>query len=624
MRRCRKLVGALTAVTTFGVGMQVVALPAMAAQTLYVDAVGGSDANSCTSAAEPCATIGAAVTKASPGDTIEVSAGEYPERVNVTKPLVFHGPNSLVPATGDRSPEAVVESFYSTFGDTGVRPGASQSRPVTVSGFTIDPQGDPFFFNANNKHLVNLFGSPNGVNITNNIFRGGDEFNPDCDPGTGCDDMVTEALLIQSGKANINNNSFENFTKAVQMFSNDHGAPLVFHSIDISDNTFTNFSVSGVTLWSDRGAGAPVDPMYWPGANVVGNTFHDAPGVGVNITTGDNLIANNTFSNLGSGVYLESCGWYWAPGAGTNSVIGNVFSDNGYGIQSDVFWIGFCTPENGGTVAHVTATDNQFVGNTEQGIGWTDYGDPWDDNGGSNPTPYDIDATCNWWNDLAGPNHSGDGVSVGVDATPWLSSPNGECTDKPAVVSGTVTGVDGNPVAGVAVRIFDEGGVRAAWTTTDGSGHYVLPAVYEGNYKVRFISGDAAYGTTWNDGASTMATAPWVEAVAGTTTVDVALRQVVTLSGTVTDVDTHDGLATGRVVLRAPSTLSPNLAASFTDASGHYAIVGVPAGTYSAFSKADGYRTQWYDGSENAAGASTLDLTTAGVHNVDFKLTARP
>jgi len=51
----------------------------------------GNDANDCQSAATACRTVGGAMGKAASGDTIQIAAGTYTERITVTKSLVLQG-----------------------------------------------------------------------------------------------------------------------------------------------------------------------------------------------------------------------------------------------------------------------------------------------------------------------------------------------------------------------------------------------------------------------------------------------------------------------------------------------------------------------------------------------------
>src|SRR5207244_1242859 len=71
----------------------VLILPATAqAWSTWFVAKGGSNANTCSDSSHPCLTVGAAVTKGSTGDTIDIGAGTFNESVNAAgKVLTFNG-----------------------------------------------------------------------------------------------------------------------------------------------------------------------------------------------------------------------------------------------------------------------------------------------------------------------------------------------------------------------------------------------------------------------------------------------------------------------------------------------------------------------------------------------------
>ena len=102
---------------------------------VYVSHGHGSDANPCTSA-QPCMTIGHAVTVAMPGATVHVDKGTYAEQVSITKKLTLVGDGAVIDATGQMSgiqPLAglgVVGYGLLVFG-----PGAAGTA---VKGFTVE------------------------------------------------------------------------------------------------------------------------------------------------------------------------------------------------------------------------------------------------------------------------------------------------------------------------------------------------------------------------------------------------------------------------------------------------------------------------------------------------------
>ncbi len=94
-RKCRPLPRhrlILVLVTT--VALLCAASPALAANTLFVDASAGSDTSNCQSQASPCQTITYAVSQAGDGDTVQIAKGTYTEAVSTGLDLSFVGAGS--------------------------------------------------------------------------------------------------------------------------------------------------------------------------------------------------------------------------------------------------------------------------------------------------------------------------------------------------------------------------------------------------------------------------------------------------------------------------------------------------------------------------------------------------
>jgi hypothetical protein len=93
--------------------------------TWYVDAVNGSDNNSCQTATAPCKTIGHAISLASSGDTINVAAGHYQESITIPFSLSILGASPHKSYLGEQNPSVVT-----------IPPHVPSSQ-VLLSGLTI-------------------------------------------------------------------------------------------------------------------------------------------------------------------------------------------------------------------------------------------------------------------------------------------------------------------------------------------------------------------------------------------------------------------------------------------------------------------------------------------------------
>jgi hypothetical protein len=71
---------------------------ARAANTWYVNGVGGSNRNDCKSSQTACRTIGAAISLAASGDSVMIAAATYPENltINVSLALIGSGPKGTI------------------------------------------------------------------------------------------------------------------------------------------------------------------------------------------------------------------------------------------------------------------------------------------------------------------------------------------------------------------------------------------------------------------------------------------------------------------------------------------------------------------------------------------------
>jgi hypothetical protein len=164
---------------------------------------------------------------------------------------------------------------------------------------------------------------------------------------------------------------------------------------------------------------------------------------------------------------------------------------------------------------------------------------------------------------------------------------------------------------------------------TDAAGFYALPSVPPGSYRIGFWGQgpSASYAPQYYEESASFFNADPVSVAAGETVtgVDVALHEGARVSGRVIDSATGSPLGGIAVCILAVGASGPERCA-YTDGSGGYQLPGLPSGSYqvvfspefSEFSKGeftlpeeDGWRTRYFSGSSDRAGATTLQLSAA-------------
>ena len=153
-----------------------------------------------------------------------------------------------------------------------------------------------------------------------------------------------------------------------------------------------------------------------------------------------------------------------------------------------------------------------------------------------------------------------------------------------ATLSGTVTGADGSPLAGVCVvvrQLASDGGLLEASTGADGT--CVVEDVPAGDHVVGYNACSeplSGFAPEWYDDQPRIDLATPVTAPAGGTVpgLDAVLEVTGAISGTVTDEDTDQPLDTVCVVAYGDET--GTFVETLTDPEGAYSLADVPAGDY--------------------------------------------
>lgn len=413
-----------------GLAMAALVVSASAA-TLCVNP-GGSQG--CTS------TIGTAVSMASPGDVIQVWPGVYKEQVSITKSLslISMSPHAVIIDAAHLSTGIWIDGMSAA-----PKPGVAN---IVISGFTIRNANFEgiLLSNASNVTLVDnqVTDNDRSLDAASSTCPGIPAFetNEGLDCGEGIHLMAADHSTLLRNEVDHNAGGI---LISDETGPNDHN--LISENF-VHDNVFD----CGITLASHAPAavtGAKLPFGVWyntisRNASVRNGTQGAGAGVGIfapfpgTTNTGNVVIDNDLRDNGATGVAMHN---HAAPpmappvNLNDNVIVGNRFSGNGPDNPGaptpgptaiNIFSMGPIT----GTVVSQNTFDNEAIdvafnapagqlnvhfNNFSTGIGV--------DNMGSGM----VDATENWWNCPAGPNHPHCATEQGssVSFWPWLTQP---------------------------------------------------------------------------------------------------------------------------------------------------------------------------------------------------------
>ncbi|HEY3912035.1 MAG TPA: right-handed parallel beta-helix repeat-containing protein [Stellaceae bacterium] len=394
-------------------------------------------------------TIGAAVSAAKAGDTINVAPGRYAEDVHITQPvaLIGAGARSTVINAKGLANGIFIDGIN---GAAKITPGSNTLTNVTVSGFTVQ--------NANFEGILAL----NAANVTlwGNLVTGNDRALqvanstcpglPDFETSEG-DDCGEGIHLIAVDHSTVVNNTAQNNAGGILL--SDETGPTnanVVQQNEARDNVFdcgitlashppapiagspspAPFGVYDNTIADNEATANGTEPpggagvgLYAPGPHnatygnvVVGNrlTNNGLPGVAIhnhapthNIILSDNVVTGNYIAGNGPDSDVPTTVPTGISLLGTTAVSGTLITLNQIEKESIDIAINNAAAQGAVVVAHL----NNLVGRNAVGV----------DNLGAGP----VDATENWWGCATGPGARGCSSVKGanVTTTPFLTRP---------------------------------------------------------------------------------------------------------------------------------------------------------------------------------------------------------
>ena len=190
-------------------------------------------------------------------------------------------------------------------------------------------------------------------------------------------------------------------------------------------------------------------------------------------------------------------------------------------------------------------------------------------------------------------------------------------------ISGVVTDLDGNPLAGASIELFvavyDPSYVPLT-TFTAANGSYSFLDVDAGEYNIRF--GHDAFASEYYDDVHDHDTPAVVTVAAGlaTTGIDASLSPLLRISGTV--IDTNGNPIEGAGIMLFDDTNDPTFIFGLTAGTivnGTYELFA-PPGTYRIRFSGPDFAAQWWDSATTLSSSSVLSLVTEDIDDIDAQL----
>ena len=390
-------------------------------------------AAACTTTLIPGNDINAAITAATPGDVICLSAGVYSPAATIAanKAITLQGPQFDV----DPRPGAGSVRVPGGPGEAVLDGGGTLATIIQITGSDVVLNG----FEVKNG-TGDLIASPSGGGIANVRIANLIVHQATVDEGMqirDCTDCVIEYNYV-----------YDTIGDGINLCCGSTGGLIQFNeandidsenaAIYIYDAEYTTIQCNLIDGTS-RNEGIKFGQKYGPdalknGGSILYNTITNTAQDGIAVYMGNTTVSGNDISYSSS----ENGAIYVTHGVANVGITYNTIHDNTF---STLKWQpGGVTVGNsdGQLAATVLVNNNNFTGNVPNGV--------------LNLAPDQLNAENNWWGDASGPGPagpgSGDGVAGSVDYDPWLTQPVA-IPGGPCVPPGSITVVkETNPDGG--------------------------------------------------------------------------------------------------------------------------------------------------------------------------------
>jgi hypothetical protein len=396
------------------------------ALTRYVALAGVDAANSCLSAAQPCATIQHAVDVSGSGDTLQIAAGVYNQRIRIenrTDIILEAGGVTLRPDPAVLGPSDVPQGSPCSGGRGRAIVFVLDSTGIVLNGLVVDGSA-AFAAPSETDRLAGIF-----FRNASGAILGGGVIHLRTEPASS-NQVAGLGIVVQTADP----------------------APIPRPRVDIRGVTLSDFQKTGI-VFSGCDCAADAGPTGSVRRSVITSETSSLiarNGIQVSFGAGDVVVEDNAVSGmrftgasilgLGSALVLAS--------SRNNQVLGNTLSNSNFGISN----IGdaFCAPRADENLAQQiecnrilgndwglaidnnthTIRGNDFSGNTMFAILTRAY---------FPPAQSDADASGNWWGSPTGPTiasnpgGTGDPLDDRVAYTPFLTAPS-TCAGDPVPV----------------------------------------------------------------------------------------------------------------------------------------------------------------------------------------------